>query len=346
MDINIDKKIINTSIDNKKKIKHKNNNKISFNDLNEELNKNLNWLIYNSFSCRYDSFFFIYIFHMQNILKLNRIFFNENFEIINIIANDIINSSTKGVNSKIWEFIDRYKNNYDFLSINYKDFNTIIQLFEILNRNEFFCFKYYSLEGCSICTPSTNKVNFLNPIFNYDIESLKLYSIDQFIYYKLKNDIYVCPKCGYNKEQKIVDVNVKNYFKTIYHVDCPFFIFVSFDFSDVEDSYDSKGKPRPLEISNTLTFNKLISNKKYIENIIVNNFQVYNTKYILTGVIHTPYSGHYTATLVNLKENVYFLKKGCSYYYDAQKSIINITNEFKYFILNKNPFILIYNKQT
>lgn len=119
-----------------------------------------------------------------------------------------------------------------------------MQLFEIFNRNEFFCFKYYSFKGCSICIPSKNKGNFLNPIINYDIESLKMYSIEQFIYYKLKNDIFVCPKCGYNKEEKIIDVNVKNYFKNIYHVDSPFFIFVSFDFTEVDDSYDSKGKPR------------------------------------------------------------------------------------------------------
>ena len=90
-------------------------------------------------------------------------------------------------------------------------------------------------------------------------------------------DVYVCPKCGYNKEVKIIDVNIKNYFKTIYHVDTPFFIFISFDFTQIEDSYDINGKPRPLEISNSLAFNLLIENKIYIENIIVNNFEVYNT---------------------------------------------------------------------
>lgn len=98
-------------------------------------------------------------------------------------------------------------------------------------------------------------------------------------------------------------------------------------------------------VANLLSFNRLISNKKFIENIIVNNFEVYNTKYILTGIIHTPYSGHYAATLVNLKDNVYFLKKGYTYYYDDQKSIMNINSDFNNFILNKNPFILIYNKE-
>lgn len=113
-----------------------------------------------------------------------------------------------------------------------------MQLFEIFIRNEFFCFKYYSFEGCSNFTPSKNKENYLNPIINYDINSLKIYSIEQLIYYKLKNDIFVCPYCGYNKEEEIIDVNVKNDFKTIYHVDAPYFIFVSFDFSEVDDSYD------------------------------------------------------------------------------------------------------------
>lgn len=279
------------------------------------------------------------------MLEKNKKYITANIEIIDIIADDIINSTSKGANSKIWDFIDKYKKNYDFLLLNYKDFNTIMQLFEIFIRNEFFCFKYYTFEGCSNCTPSKNKENFLNPIINYDIDSLKKYSIEQFIYYKLKNDIFVCPNCGYNKEGQINDVNVKNYFKTIYHVDTPYFIFVSFEFSEVDDSYDSKGKPRPIDISNLLLFNRLIDNKNNIEKIIVNKFRVYNNNYILTGIIHTPYSGHYAATLVNLKDNVYFLKQGNSYYYDDQQSIINIKDDFNKFILIKNPFILIYNKE-
>lgn len=205
-----------------------------------------------------------------------------------------------------------------------------MQLFEIFIRNEFFCFKYYSFEGCSNCTPSTNKENFLNPIINYDINSLKIYSVEHFIYYKLKNYLFESPKCGYNKEQEIIDINVKNYFKTIYHVDTPYFIFFSFDFSEINDSYDSKGKLLPLDISNLLSIIRLIENKNNIEKIIVIKFKVYNTNYILTGIIHTPYSGHYAATLVNLKDNIYFLKKGYSYYDDDQQSIkilkVNLIN--------------------
>lgn len=43
------------------------------------------------------------------MLEKNKKYLIGNIEIINIIANDIDNSSSKGVNSNIWDFIDKYK---------------------------------------------------------------------------------------------------------------------------------------------------------------------------------------------------------------------------------------------
>ena len=99
-----------------------------------------------------------------------------------------------------------------------------------------YCFKYLSNEGCSLCTSPNLKECFLNSVINYDLNYIKLYNIEQLIYYNLKNDICVCPNCGYNQEGKIVDANIKNYFKTIIQVFPPKFIFISFDLSNDNDS--------------------------------------------------------------------------------------------------------------
>ena len=53
------------------------------------------------------------------MLEKNKKYLIGNIEIINIIANNIDNSSSKGVNSNIWDFIDKYKKNmiFDYLII-------------------------------------------------------------------------------------------------------------------------------------------------------------------------------------------------------------------------------------
>ena len=80
---------------------------------------------------------------------------------------------------------------------------------------DIFSFKYISKEGCNKCLFSENKVNYLNPIINYDLTYINLFSIEQLIYFLLKNDIYICPKCGYGQNDKIINENVQNYYKII-----------------------------------------------------------------------------------------------------------------------------------
>ena len=52
-----------------------------------------------------------------------------------------------------------------------------------------------------------------------------------------------------------------------------------------------------------MAFNRLKSNIEIIKNIIVNEFTVYNTKYILKGIISWPFAGHYNGYLINLDED-------------------------------------------
>ena len=108
------------------------------------------------------------------------------------------------------------------------------ELYSLLYNN--YCFKYLSNEGCSFCTSPNLKECYLNSVINCILNYIKLFNIEQLIYYNLKNDIYVCPKCGYNTEGKIVDANIKNYFKTIIKVFPPKYIFISFYLSNDNDS--------------------------------------------------------------------------------------------------------------
>ena len=108
-------------------------------------------------------------------------------------------------------FYDNYKENYPIFKLYYKEENSITQLFEIFKNNNIFCFKYNSIEGCSLCTSSINKMLYLNSIILYNTNYLNLLSIEQIIYYNLKNDDYIYLKCGYNQNEQIIDPDVKNY---------------------------------------------------------------------------------------------------------------------------------------
>ena len=128
MDFNIDKKIIK-KVSNIKYKPKSTQNIINKSILNNDINNNIKWLVYDSYSCRYDSFLFIYIFCIKRLLEENNKYINDNIQIINIISNEILNANYNGVNLKIWDIIDKNKKNYEFLLYNNKDFNTIMQFF-------------------------------------------------------------------------------------------------------------------------------------------------------------------------------------------------------------------------
>ena len=74
----------------------------------------------------------------------------------------------------------------------------------------------------------------------------------------------------------------------------------NFRISLPDDLYNKDSKSITLETLNSLAYNRLKSNIEIIKNIIVNEFTVYNTKYILKGFISCPFSGHYKGYLINL----------------------------------------------
>ena len=88
----------------------------------------------------------------------------------------------------IWNIIDRYKNNYNFLNILYKNENTLNQLLYLFNNNKKFCISYLSNEGCNICLAIKKDNKYLSTLINFDYNYIKMFTIEQLIYFNLKND--------------------------------------------------------------------------------------------------------------------------------------------------------------
>ena len=74
-----------------------------------ELYIHINWLKFNANICRYDSFFFLYIFCIN--YELNKDDINNNILIYNIISDEILKLSSEELNKGIWVLIDKYKTN-------------------------------------------------------------------------------------------------------------------------------------------------------------------------------------------------------------------------------------------
>ena len=111
-----------------------------------------------------------------------------------------------------------------------------------------------------------------------------MFQIEDLINNNLKNYNSVCYKCGY-KNDKIINENDMKHYVTILNVQCPSFIFIGFVFSLPEDLEDSKGKVNSVEKLNLLAFNRVKNNLLAIKGIIKEEIEVFNTKYILRGLI-------------------------------------------------------------
>ena len=107
------------------------NNFYRFDDSNDNIIRK--WLAYNNFSCRYHTFFCIYIFIIKS--EINSSNNEDNINLYNLISDDILNTTISWLKAGIWNILNRYKNNYDFLSISFKEKNTIFQLFNPLEKN-------------------------------------------------------------------------------------------------------------------------------------------------------------------------------------------------------------------
>ena len=87
------------------------------------------------------------------------------------------------------DVIDNHKTTYNFLNENYKEQNTIFQLFSQLNKNELFCFKYCCVEECNQCNINKTTESFLIPIMTFGLNNNCNSNIKELIYSNFKNDL-------------------------------------------------------------------------------------------------------------------------------------------------------------
>ncbi len=95
-----------------------------------------------------------------------------------------------------------------------------------------------------------------------------------------------------------------------------------------------------------LLFEKNKKNISQINYILVDEFQIFNSRYILRGLIVQPFAGHYATFLKNVKEDSLLIKKGNNfYYYDTinNNEIICFEN-WRTLIKNYIPYIALYEK--
>ena len=186
----------------------------------------------------------------------------------------------------------------------------------------------------------------------YDLSYLSLYNIEQLIYYNLKNDTYTCPHCGYY-EEKVINPNITNYYKTIIKVEVPSIIFIGFelanenDLYNVEHSDNEENNINSEEKLNLICFNRMKDNIKIIKDKIVETFSVYKFKFSLKAIICLPFSGHYSGIVTNLEKDKNPLKKGKNYIYDDLKNYNDIIeiNEFNDLLDQNILYILVYSRE-
>ena len=101
-----------------------------------------------------------------------------------------------------------------------------------------------------------------------------------------RNTNSYCVKCQW--KNWVADKNSPpKFFKNYTNVIPPLFIFISFEdnLNDRFSSYLINNKVVSVDKLNNLMFNKLKDNIKYIEHIIVEEFEYSNYKYKLRGII-------------------------------------------------------------
>ena len=170
-----------------------------------------------------------------------------------------------------------------------------------------------------------------------------MYQIEDLININLKNYNSVCYKYGY-KNDKIINEDDKKYYVTILNVKCPWFIFIGFEFWLPEDLEVSKGNVKSDETLNLISFNRVKKNLLTIKGIIKEEIEVFNTKFLLRGLICYPFSGNYTGLIINLFEDF----KYKNYFNDDRlnnNEIIEIKDNWRDTINSNLPNILINAKQ-
>ena len=350
---------IEEKINTKKCAKDNTNNKEGNSEDNDNLNKNKkndnysaqrNWLKYNDFSCRHDTFFLIYTFIIYNELKV--VNDDDIIKSYNTIAKELLKMNLSELNNGIWPIISKFKNNkLDLTKIGYKAFYTVMQHIENFRNKDYFCIKYNLIEGCSNinCTKTDIKIEYFSPSINYNEEYWIQYEIPDMLDYLFRNINSYCVKCQWKNGVPDKKSSPK-YFKNYTNITLPLFIFISFEdnLNDRFSNYLINNEAVSENKLNNLLFNKLKDNIKYIEHIIVEKFEYANNKYKLRGIISMPSDDHYAAILIDLQNSSFLMEKGKSYYYNDRMNNNEITylENWKSILRNEVPILALYEKES
>ena len=307
---------------------------------------NRTFLRFNNFSCRHDSFFFLYSFIIYPTMK--NIKNDPILNIYNKIANSILTSTTEELNKGIWNILSNNKNQYiDLTSEGFKKYYTVLQDIQFLKNKPEFCIKYKKLKGCSSinCSKEYIITEYFSPCINFSDEYIIQYNIPTLIDLLFTNTNNFCTKCQW-KDGKIISDESPKYFKIYSNIELPEFIFISFE-SELNEEFEIfPNVDLSIKEHDNLLYNKLISYFKYIEYILDNDFDIYNFKYEIKGIIAQPKVGHYCGIIINVDEPSFLIEKGKSYFYDdnLDNNEIKECYNWKDWIKKNIPIIGLYKK--
>ena len=305
--------------------------------------KEIHFLKWVSNSCRYDTFFYLFVYTIMPYLNKNQDNYKD--EILNnlkCISLELLQVGKDILDKGIWELLAKYKSkNFDLCNdlTYYKKFNSFLQCINLLKNNSNFCIRYKVNEGCSICTPPVISEQYYIPFIEISKkEILSKKSISEIINNLFINSSNVCIKCGYDQEKKIIS---QRFYKIYTERENPLFLFLVFEFLDENEA----GFLNNLEQENRNFDNRIIYNKKIIE-YLQGTFSVYKDEYKLVGTINTPTRDHYTGLIIDLNENILQLEKDCNYYYDdhTDDNLIKKVDDYKSLLFHINPYIALYVK--
>ena len=208
---------------------------------------------------------------------------------IDKISKNLTKGNLKVLNYGIWHQFDNNKISEIDLTLNknyYKQFNNIIQAFNLFKNNDIFCVNYNLIEGCSICSKTIESKGYLDPYIQInETDLIDNISLEYIIRKRLQNYYSSCPNSDYNIDKKIIS---QNYFKLFSNISIQYFLFINFEFNNISQSI--LGTNLELEIRE---YNKRIQNNKKIIEYLFEEKIVFKHKFKLIGIINTPSNDHY-----------------------------------------------------
>ena len=322
------------------KIISNNNNYIESNIIN---NENIIFLKYQNYSCRYDSFFLIQCYVINNYIKNKKIIVNDNLKLLYDIGEKIINLNHNELNLGFWEIINKY--NLDTLGIcdeknGYKDLYPVSNIFNFLKNIALCCIKRKENIVCINCGTNTFENNVLNPLISINMEKLKMNNIIDVLNSLSEPFSSSCIICSFNPDESIKS-NI--YYQTckqtiVKELEIPNILFFIFDLSTENESDENQ-------------YLNLIKLRNEYKKFIVASFHYKNNIYKLSGTINQTSVNHYTACIISNKREINGLLKNYSYYYDGYNNnnrIIELNKNDNFevdSIIKYNPLIIVYLKE-